>query len=176
MTVKEIIQMENGNQNTIILLREGIFWKAYERSAYAFFMQIHPYKPTRKWVISVKQDIVSLGFPMSSADTILKDAKILLKEADSIVLSALPIITEDVEGWKQNLPMIMPDNKKIPQKSDLFVASSTGQAVQSEGLVVSPKSAIYEQLANNIRGFNLESKTPVECMLFLMEQKRMLDQ
>lgn len=176
MTVKEIIQMENGNQNTIILLREGIFWKAYERSAYAFFMQIHPYKPTRKWVISVKQDIVSLGFPMSSADLILKDAKILLKEADSIVLSALPIMTEDVEGWKQNLPMIMPDSKKIPQKSDLFVASSAGQAVQSEGLVVSPKSAIYEQLANNIRGFNLESKTPVECMLFLMEQKRMLDQ
>ncbi len=161
MTVKEIIQMENGNQNTIILLREGIFWKAYERSAYAFFMQIHPYKPTRKWVISVKQDIVSLGFPMSSADTILKDAKILLKQADSIVLSALPVIAEEVEGWKQNLPMILPDSKQVPQKSDLFVA---------------PKSAIYEQLANNIRGFNLESKTPVECMLFLMEQKRMLGQ
>lgn len=161
MTVKEIIQMENGNQNTIILLREGIFWKAYERSAYAFFMQIHPYKPTRKWVISVKQDIVSLGFPMSSADTILKDAKILLKQADSIVLSALPVIAEDVEGWKQNLPMILPDSKQVPQKSDLFVA---------------PKSTIYEQLANNIRGFNLESKTPVECMLFLMEQKRMLGQ
>ncbi|WP_300704617.1 hypothetical protein [Bacteroides sp.] len=153
--------MENGNQNTIILLREGIFWKAYERSAYAFFMQIHPYKPTRKWVISVKQDIVSLGFPMSSADTILKDAKILLKQADSIVLSALPVIAEEVEGWKQNLPMILPDSKQVPQKSDLFVA---------------PKSAIYEQLANNIRGFNLESKTPVECMLFLMEQKRMLGQ
>lgn len=176
MTVKEIIQMENGNQNTIILLREGIFWKAYERSAYAFFMQIHPYKPTRKWVISVKQDIVSLGFPMSSADLILKDAKILLKQADSIVLSALPIITEEVEGWKQNLPMIMPDSKKIPQKSDLLVVSSAEQTVQSEGLVVSPESAIYEQLANNIRGFNLESKTPVECMLFLMEQKRMLTQ
>lgn len=30
MTVKEIIQIENGNRNTIILLREGIFWRAYE--------------------------------------------------------------------------------------------------------------------------------------------------
>lgn len=36
MTVKEIIQIENGNRNTIILLREGIFWRAYEKSAYAF--------------------------------------------------------------------------------------------------------------------------------------------
>ena len=50
MTVKEIIQIENGNRNTIILLREGIFWRAYEKSAYAFFIQVHPYKPTRKWV------------------------------------------------------------------------------------------------------------------------------
>lgn len=43
MTIKEIIQIENGNGNTIILLREGIFWRAYEKSAYAFSMQIHPY-------------------------------------------------------------------------------------------------------------------------------------
>ena len=67
MTVKEIIQIENGNRNTIILLREGIFWRAYEKSAYAFSMQVHPYKPTRKWVIAVKQDVVSLGFPVSTA-------------------------------------------------------------------------------------------------------------
>lgn len=70
MTVKEIIQIENGNRNTIILLREGIFWRAYEKSAYAFSMQVHPYKPTRKWVIAVKQDVVSLGFPVSAAENV----------------------------------------------------------------------------------------------------------
>ena len=63
MTVKEIIQIENGNHNTIILLREGIFWRAYEKSAYAFSMQIHPYKPTRKWVIAVKQECRVTGLP-----------------------------------------------------------------------------------------------------------------
>ena len=61
MTVKEIIQIENGNRNTIILLREGIFWRAYEKSAYAFSMQVHPYKPTRKWVIAVKCRFVGLS-------------------------------------------------------------------------------------------------------------------
>lgn len=33
MTQKEIYDLENANNNKIYLYREGIFWKAYERSA-----------------------------------------------------------------------------------------------------------------------------------------------
>ena len=58
MTVKEIIQIENGNRNTIILLREGIFWRAYEKSAYAFSMQVHPFLPS---------DSVATGLRTASA-------------------------------------------------------------------------------------------------------------
>ena len=92
MTIKEIIQIENGNGNTIILLREGIFWRAYEKSAYAFSMQIHPYKPTRKWVIAVKQDVVSLGFPVSAAENVLNNSKVLMRQ-EKRVLAGQSIIS-----------------------------------------------------------------------------------
>ena len=98
MTVKEIIQIENGNHNTIILLREGIFWRAYEKSAYAFSMQIHPYKPTRKWVIAVKQDVVSLGFPVSAAGNVLNGCKVLMQQEGRLVLAASPIAAGDFEA------------------------------------------------------------------------------
>ena len=110
MTIKEIIQIENGNGNTIILLREGIFWRAYEKSAYAFSMQIHPYKPTRKWVIAVKQDVVSLGFPVSAAENVLNNSKVLMRQEKRLVLAASPISVEDFEAWKQTVPMTLPDS------------------------------------------------------------------
>lgn len=176
MTVKEIIHLESGNQATIILLREGIFWKAYEKSAYAFFHQVHPYKPIRKWVQTVKGDLISLGFPMASTDSVLKDREILLQQEDRLVLSALPIVQEEFENWKQSVSMTLPDTgqKKLSPVSETVVTSQEDLRPAAVVVPVSQASTstFYEQLVESIRFFNLESKTPVECMLFLMELKR----
>lgn len=173
MTVKEIIQIENGNQNTIILLREGIFWRAYEKSAYAFSMQIHPYKPTRKWVVAVKQDVISLGFPVSAAGTVLNGCKVLLQQDSRLVLAASPINNGDFEAWKQTVPMTLPDNgrhqKTAPHPHT--PAAGPASAAPSAAPLARPDC---DNLADCIRRFNIESKTPVECMLFIMELKRRL--
>lgn len=176
MTVKEIIHLESGNQATIILLREGIFWKAYEKSAFAFFHQVHPYKPIRKWVQTVKGDLISLGFPMASTDSVLKDREILLQQEDRLVLSALPIVQEEFENWKQSVSITLPDTgqKKLSPVSETVVTSQEYLRPAAAVVPVShgSSSTFYEQLVESIRFFNLESKTPVECMLFLMELKR----
>lgn len=39
MTSKDSIEAEAGNNGSIILYREELFWKAYERSAYVTCMQ-----------------------------------------------------------------------------------------------------------------------------------------
>lgn len=36
MKIKEILKIVRENTDSIILLKEGIFWRAYERSAYRF--------------------------------------------------------------------------------------------------------------------------------------------
>lgn len=173
MTVKEIIQIENGNRNTIILLREGIFWRAYEKSAYAFSMQVHPYKPTRKWVIAVKQDVVSLGFPVSAAENVLNGCKVLMRQEARLVLAASPIDPDGFEVWKQTVPRSLPPAVVSPAPA---AASPVMEPAASS--VVSPAVSAVGQccdgLADCIRRFNIESKTPVDCMLFLMELKRKL--
>lgn len=165
MTVKEIIQIENGNRNTIILLREGIFWRAYEKSAYAFFIQVHPYKPTRKWVIAVKQDVVSLGFPVSAAENVLNGCKVLMRQEARLVLAASPIDPDGFEVWKQTVPRSLPPAVVAP-------APAAASSVVSPA--VSAVGQCCDGLADCIRRFNIESKTPVDCMLFLMELKRKL--
>lgn len=72
MTSRELIAAEAGNTDRIALYREGLFWKAYERSAYALCTQVRPFKPTRKILKTLAGgDIVSVGFPAIAADRIL---------------------------------------------------------------------------------------------------------
>lgn len=175
MTVKDIIHLESGNQTTIILLREGIFWKAYEKSAYAFFHQIHPYKPTRKWVQTIKGDLISLGFPMASADTVLKDREILLRQEDRLVIATVPIAQGEFELWKQSVTMTLPEAGRKTADRNGGIVNTPPQVLQpATEATVTAVNVFYEQMAESIRNFNLESKTPVECMLFLMELKRKL--
>lgn len=66
MTFKEILLREDKNDDSIWLYREGIFMKAYERSAYFAHTLIHDFKLSKRYIKSVNMDVVSLGFPEQS--------------------------------------------------------------------------------------------------------------
>ncbi len=63
MTFAEIISREEANMNRIFLYKEGIFLKAYERSAFFVHMYIHEFKLSKRYIKTVNQDVISLGFP-----------------------------------------------------------------------------------------------------------------
>lgn len=48
MTSKEIIALEDSNTGCINLYKEGLFWRAYERSAYALCTRVHPFKAMKR--------------------------------------------------------------------------------------------------------------------------------
>ncbi len=84
MTSRELIAAEANNTDRIALYREGLFWKAYERSAYALCTQVRPFKPTRKILKTLAGgDIVSVGFPTHAADRILAGLRRLDLPADA---------------------------------------------------------------------------------------------
>lgn len=66
MTQKEIYDLEKTNKDRIYLYREGIFWKAYERSAFYLSGPGGKLKPTKKFIKSVGDSIISVGFPCCS--------------------------------------------------------------------------------------------------------------
>ncbi|MCM1302261.1 MAG: hypothetical protein NC250_00505 [Alistipes senegalensis] len=72
MTSRQLIAAEADNFDRVVLYREGLFWKAYERSAYVLCTQVRAFKPTRKILKTLAGgDIVSVGFPAIAADRIL---------------------------------------------------------------------------------------------------------
>jgi hypothetical protein len=45
MTIKEILSSEGVNFDSIVVYREGLFWRCYERSAYNFVKHIKTFQP-----------------------------------------------------------------------------------------------------------------------------------
>ena len=63
MTFREIIDREDQNTDSIWLNREGMFMKAYERSAFFAHTQIHEFKLSKRYIKTVNMDVISLCFP-----------------------------------------------------------------------------------------------------------------
>lgn len=108
MTLQEIIAAESRNTDKIYLHLEGIFWKAYERSAFAFIHRISRYKASKRFVKYLDAKVVSLGFPDASRSKVLGDRPLLSESDDMLVLEGGSIDAEEYGRWKDALPLIVP--------------------------------------------------------------------
>ena len=157
MTIKEKLALETAKPgNEIILHREGVFYIAYERSAWLFSMAVHTFKVKKQFVKCVAQDVVSVGFPMSALERYIAGCKV--DEVEGLVRLSLPgdkiPLVDDFEQWKEC-------QQCIPSK----LKSETANNDVDENDI--PMSDIIKR----IKEFPIECKTPVECMLFLIELK-----
>lgn len=64
-----ILSTERNNTSHIYLYREGIFYKAYERSAYAFVTTVQQFMVKKKFFKCTNCEVVSIGFPSGPVPT-----------------------------------------------------------------------------------------------------------
>lgn len=102
MTSKDFIEAEAGNNGSIILYREGLFWKAYEKSAYAVCTQIKPLKAIKRRLKSLGGgEIVSVGFPCKHEQKYIGSLEHMETMPDRLVLRTLkPIDGQRFEEWE----------------------------------------------------------------------------
>jgi len=153
-TIKEKLLLESEKDyNTIILHREGLFYVAYEHSAWLFHNFVQNFKTKKTFVKSVGGEVVSLGFPASSLERFSGICRIVTE--DNLVRMQLNDCTvsdkDNFETWKSK------------QGTDDCKAAESDST-----------TANCDDIYNMIRNFPVESKTPVDCMLFLIEIKKML--
>lgn len=86
MTSREYVAAEAGNTERIILYREGLFWRAYERSAFALCTQVKSFKPTRKVLKTLDgADLISAGFPIGGEKSIMQGFRLLSSEPERLL-------------------------------------------------------------------------------------------
>lgn len=112
-TIKDILQEERNKEHTgIVLFLEGKFWKAYERSAY-LLAQTYNFKPTKRFVKLVGEDVISVGFPQEQLQKYVKDAAI---EADGKKCRSEMLCSQDDKAfieWKNSTRIKEPKPKEI---------------------------------------------------------------
>lgn len=110
MTSRDFIQAEADNTDRIILYKEGLFWKAYEQSAYITCMQVRPFKPIKKCLKSLDGgEIVSIGFPCKNETKYIGGLQQIESSDNRLVLAAsTPIVPADFKEWKARVPLYQP--------------------------------------------------------------------
>lgn len=107
MTSREYVAAEVGNTDRIILYREGLFWRAYERSAFALCTQVKAFKPTRK-VLKILDgaDLISAGFPIGGENSVLRDLRCIAREPDRLIFAVRrPVVEKEFRAWKATIPL-----------------------------------------------------------------------
>jgi len=141
MKIADILILENKYPNAIILHKEGLFWRAYEKSAFLFTQNIKAFKLTKKYIKNVKTNIVYLGFPENSLVKILEyiGKKEIIKQEKYFVISKYEINKNNFTDWKNSI--------------DITITKTLSSTTISE----------------KIRNYPIIAKTPIECQQFLIE-------
>ena len=141
MKIKDILHLEKSNFNTIILHKEGMFYRAYEKSAHLFTLYIKEYKVVKKFYKNVNSEVVYLGFPINNLGIILKIANkhTVSKQERTIIINDFQFKNEKFVLWKSEI--------EISEKSDI----------------------LSQNIETKIINFRVANKTPIECQQFLIE-------
>jgi len=140
MEILQILTIERNNKGDINLLKEGLFWRAYEQSAFLFSSHIKAYSVRKKFYKNVGCAVVYLGFPDSVLESLLsKLEKTIVKNEKHIIIKAYEYEQECFENWKSGIETN--NNNIILQHNDIV---------------------------NSISQFDILNKTPFECQQFLV--------
>lgn len=190
------LQLETVNTGVVHLWLEGMFWKAYERSAYLFVRRISGYKPYKKWIKSAGGEVVAIGFPTKAFDKLVEGRLVEYVNEKHCVLTGFTVDVQELKNfqeWKKKLasfPYAVADTNSsaVNEDESVFVNSDAPVAPvpaksSAKSSVKSPPKAVgqefsvdnrlvvrlerAEAVVEELRRFRIESATPLQCMIFL---------
>lgn len=155
MRQMDIMNKEEKNATDIFLYREGLFWKAYERSAFLFSRHIRPYQAQKRYVKCLGRTVVSLGFPDKALKDILAGREYEKMNEKSIRIIGYPSMDPaEYERWEVGIAV-----REVKEG-----AGPCNQSGISEG----------SDVLLRLREFQVAVSTPMQCMMFLSELQQSL--
>jgi len=166
MTLQEIVDLEAQNDGIIRLYFDGVFWKAYQQSAYLFARNVMAFKLTRKFVKLANMEVVSLRFPKQSLEKLFSKKQIVEVAVNQLSVFGYSSGLENYKQWLEATPLTR--KKREPAKV------TTQEKVSGEGTSLpftEKERYVIEQLCN----FRIEKSTPMDCMTFIVSLQKILD-
>ena len=106
MKIETILSNEAANERDIVLYKEGIFFRAYERSAMRFVQHVAPFKVLKKHYKNVNADVCYLGFPMQNIAVLLQKNNLTRYSETQYYFVLFDMKEEgDFRQWKSEIPL-----------------------------------------------------------------------
>ncbi len=153
MNEQIIIKKEEQNRGTINLYLEGLFWKAYQYSAFLLVQQGAQYKANRRPVKSIRQEVVSVCFPKDTLPKLFKAEQIEPVSSKQLRIGGFILDRKAYDLWFASLPV--QEKKASTQKS------------------ISADDA--ERVFNMLQNIRVEESTPLDCMRLIIKVQKILD-
>jgi len=170
-SVKDIVQLESERSNpeqygAVHLFHEGSFLRAYEWSAWLLCRYVHEFKVTRRQYKDVDNPVIFVGFPQTSLPKFVPEGCEVKNAEEKHMMMILPMtLTEE------NVAAMRTDYKQWCNDQPLIESSRHSQ---QNRLSAENHPASITNVINTIQSFPIESKSPIDCMLFLAEIKAQL--
>jgi len=161
-TTAEILAVERDNTSRIYLYPEGLFLKAYQRSAYLFIRNCGAVKPTKKMIKAVGCEVVHIGFPATSLGKYAGANKITQLEDSRVCIECGDIDMELYDEWFAGIAV------KVAQPGTGDRNARTETKTQSQTAV--PETNIHtgtEKMLKELLEFRIDNATPMDCMMFI---------
>lgn len=139
------------------LISSGEFVRAYNHSAWLFYSCISKYKVIRKYYKAQQKDVYFLGFPVNKLLELVNGRVCEKTEFGyDITLKSdeLPL-EEGYEAWIKEVPV------EVASRADVSAIPLSGRDLESA-------------VCKKLREFPLETKTPVETVVFLSQMRKLL--
>ena len=151
MSISEIIKEEENNLQNIIFHKEGMFWRAYEHSAYQVVTHLKELKVIKKcFKVAGNKEIVFVGVPQKTLSEIAAN-KPITENADKRITMKLetPLIEDEYNSWKNSIQFVPADKVQNAESTE-------------------------KDIKKMIKNFNVAASTPIDCMLFLTKIQNMI--
>jgi len=142
MKTEDILSIEESADNRINLVRDRLFWQAWNRSAFLFVTHIKKYQVHKRFVQKVAQEVAWLGFPKTALVEIEKNVKAKewsfeQKSADHIIIGGVPSTNGYEKWWAGIVKPARPDPGADPVKK-------TGAASKKQPHLLSAYKIAYD--------------------------------
>lgn len=150
--ISEILKREELQEPCIYLYKEGIFWKAYQYSAYRVVQRQVNFKPKKKFIKTVSCEIVSLGFPDITLERVFKKQEIEIVNEKLIGIPCGELDKKAYIEWFDNIP-------QVGHLVDSWLAEPNELRIRTINK--------EENVLRRIKEFPVEEVTPEACVNFI---------
>ena len=170
-SIDRIIARESDNTTYIHLYRVGLFYRAFQRSAYLFQTQVRNFKAVKKFYKTTGSDAVIIGFPSVMLDELFPKGGVETVAEGYLRIPCDPVDTAAYQVWFATV-------RHAPEKVKKFERAAELQTRMLAEKPAPPPSetrkSLREAVLQEVETFAIENATPLDCMMFLNELKRKL--